>query len=234
MIRLARSWKSLLALDRISIEVFLGALSGFTSTSPTNLFIIAVGLEDPTLLGFVVSQTGQRSWVFAWSDMDCICQNWDGASRDLQSKLTHTHHYHFGCWTLEQYESIPPHIVYLLTGMIGSANEINHCTIGRKLKTKLLRARESIQSISLCAKADMTQMDLAIIGPTLSCWTVSTFPIVEGRRSESNTSTKKTVEALGPKTSHLKRHGRAKIPHQSQPISKLRSSATPRPTRTWL
>jgi len=143
VIRLAREWKSLFALDRISRAVFLGAFSGFPSTSPIELFIIAVGLEDPTLLGFIVSQTLQRPWVFAWSDMDCICQICDGASREWASKLTHTHHYHFGCWSLQQYESIPPHIVYLLGGMIGLSNNINYCTIGRKLKTRLLRARES-------------------------------------------------------------------------------------------
>jgi hypothetical protein len=154
VIRLARHWKSLPALDRISREVFLGALSGFPQANPPTLFITAVGLQDPTLLGFIVSQTGQLPWVYAWSDRDRKYFTESGTVRYHSSEVAHQHHYNFGCWPLEHYTSIPPHVVYATSELIGTTDEeVDYGLVGRELRTTLLQARESIQRI--CIRADV-------------------------------------------------------------------------------
>jgi len=153
VIRLARDWKSLLALDRISKDVFLGALSGFSQANPPTLFITAVGLQDPTLLGFIVSQTGQLPWVYAWSDRDRKYFTERGTVMYHRSEVAHQHHYNFGCWPLEHYNSIPPHVVYATSELIGTTDEeVDYRSVGRELKARLLQARESTQCI--CIRAD--------------------------------------------------------------------------------
>ena len=165
--------------------------------------------------------------------MNCICQYCDGASRECRSDLTHTHHYHFGCWSLEQYESIPPHIVYLLGGMIGLSNNINYCAIGRKLKSKLIRARESISiyhpSYNSSCNSDgpcNTWADLVLLDNF-------DIPHCRGREERTEYVDEKDRRGAGAEDFSLKRSGRFRILDPGLTMSKLRFSITPSPKRTW-
>jgi hypothetical protein len=234
VIQLARLWKSLSALDKISREVFLAAFSGLTSISFTALFIIAVGLEDPTLLGFIVAQTEQRQWVFAWSDMNCFCLNSVASLREERSEVDRQHHYDFGCWPLEHYQSIPPHIIHTLLVLHDvSAKAVNYSRMGRQLRSKLLQTREFIRVYDHIA--DSVQMDVATTGLTLyyPMASMSTFLIVEGRQRGSNTSMKKVVKVPVRATSTLKRNGGTPKSPQTHSRSKLRSADTIPTTPTW-
>lgn len=135
VIRLARQWKSLLALDRISRGVFLIALGGFIHAPLTSLFITAVGLEDSTLLGFIVSQTGRQPRSIAWSEtIDNRCSP-RGSKSMCGSSYSPSTYYRFGCWPLEEYLSIPPHIVYAMACLIAKSND--YPAIGKDLKDRL-------------------------------------------------------------------------------------------------
>jgi hypothetical protein len=110
-------------------------------------------------------QTEQRQWVFAWSDMNCVCLNSIASMREERSEVERQHHYDFGCWPLEHYQSIPPHIIHTMLILTdASAKAVNYSSKGRQLRMKLLQTRESTW---VCGNiADDFQMGVATTGPT--------------------------------------------------------------------
>ena len=112
VIRLARKWESLIVLDRMAKEILLLAISDVTPEPRTSWFITAVGLEDPALLGIIVAKTGTRRWNAKWSNIDYVCDGLSDAAPHLDAISGAPFLYELGCWSLEEYLSIPPAVIW--------------------------------------------------------------------------------------------------------------------------
>lgn len=121
VIRLARHWECLYVLDRMAREILLRTMSDTTSKPRTSLFITAVGLEDPTLLGTIVAKTGSRRWPSTWNNMEYICGGMTEIEKKRRNPLTPLH-YDFGCWSLEEYLLIPPTVIWTLLDQMRHAD----------------------------------------------------------------------------------------------------------------
>lgn len=123
VIRLARKWESLIVLDRMAKEILLLAISDVTLEPRTSWFITAVGLEDPALLGIIIAKTGQHRWTTKkWSDIDYVCEGLCHEALSLDATSGAPYLYEFGCWSLEEYLSIPPTVIWCLWPAMMSDN----------------------------------------------------------------------------------------------------------------
>ena len=107
VIRLARKWECLYALDRIGKEILLRTITDTSREPNTSLFITAVGLEDPALLGAIVAKTGHRRWPAECHEMDYICDGIPEATNASNMGIGTPFLYNFGCWSEEEFTSIP-------------------------------------------------------------------------------------------------------------------------------
>jgi len=143
VIRLARYWKCRSVLVRIAKEILL--LSASTTPGPS-LFITAVGLEDLRLLGEIAAKTGYRRWNTRWSRMDYIAGGLAGDNKEHSRVMNPTYHYDFGCWSLEQYLSIPPSVIKAvdIARAAGAwSDQVDWDKVGRELVSLFYKARES-------------------------------------------------------------------------------------------
>ena len=168
VIRLARYWKCRSVLVRIAKEILLLP----PSTPEPSLFITAVGLEDLRLLGEIVAKTGYRRWNTRWSRMDYIAGGLAGDNKEHSRIMNPTYHYDFGCWSLDQYLSIPPSVIKAveIARVAGAwSDQVDWDRVGRELVSLLYKARES--TCMLCC-------DSAELFPDGSSnnWTESTWP----------------------------------------------------------
>jgi hypothetical protein len=166
VIRLARYWKCRPILVRIAKEILLLSASITSYPEPT-LFITAVGLEDRTLLGEIwTSSMGfemVRYGLHLWR-----------SRRQQQRTLENnpTYHYDFGCWSLDQYLSIPPSVmkaVEIARTAGGWSGQVDWDRVGWELVSLRYKAREST-SMLLYDSADSSPD-----GPSNN-WSDSTWP----------------------------------------------------------
>jgi hypothetical protein len=127
VIRLARKWESLIVLDRMAKEILLLALSNVTlpnvNLEPrTSWFITAVGLEDPALLELIVAKTGERRWNTKWSNIDYVCDGLINVAPELNANSGAPFLYELGCWSLEEYLSIPPAVIWCFSPALLSSD----------------------------------------------------------------------------------------------------------------
>jgi len=111
VIRLARKWQSLPALESLYNAIHVALLDGHANTPPIHLFVIAVGLEDSTLLKRVVVNSTPLRWDHRWNELDYVCEGIsNGSSRD------HGYPGIFDCgaWPLDHYLSVPPTVIWCL------------------------------------------------------------------------------------------------------------------------
>jgi hypothetical protein len=145
VIRLARYWKCRSVLVRIAKEILL--LSASTTQNPEPaLFITAVGLEDPRLLGEIVARTGYRRWSSKWCNMDYVPGGLAGSDKEHSRIMNPTYHYDFGCWSLDQYFSIPPFVIKAMeiARTAGAwSGQVDWDRVGRELVSLLYKARKS-------------------------------------------------------------------------------------------
>lgn len=143
VIRLAREWKCLYILDRISKEVsaLVHARKVDGPTSVRSLFIIAVGLEDPVVLANIVVKSRYLSCDSAWTGIPYTCEG-----SVIASPMSLPTYLAFGCWSLEEYQSIPPTVIWTL-GIAKKYNtlgrEVVDHTIGRAYEAELCFACKS-------------------------------------------------------------------------------------------
>ena len=145
VIRLARYWKCRSVLVRLAKEILL--LSPSTTSNPEPaLFVTAVGLEDPRLIGVMVAKTGYRRWNTKWCGMDYIAGGLAGDNKEHSRVMNPTYHYDFGCWSLEQYLSIPPSVIKAvdIARAAGAwSDQVDWDKVGRELVSLFYKARES-------------------------------------------------------------------------------------------
>lgn len=115
VIRLARKWHCLYALEALYNAVKLAITNrGFTKP-PDYLFIIAVGLEDTSLLKMVISECSTQRWDHTWIDLDYVAEgipsqySTPGGPGD---RGIFPRAFEFGAWTLEHYLTIPLPIIW--------------------------------------------------------------------------------------------------------------------------
>jgi len=117
VIRLARKWHCVYALEILYNAVKLSVADrGFTNP-PDYLFIIAVGLEDTSLLKLVISECSTQTWDHTWTDLDYEAKGLPDRCFTLhhpQYSILFPRAFEFGAWTLDHYLTIPPHIIWCM------------------------------------------------------------------------------------------------------------------------
>jgi len=114
VICLARKWESLVVLDQMAKEILLLAISDVTLEPRASWFITAVGLEVPALLGIIIAKTGQHPWTTKRGDIDYVCEGLNHEALALNATSGAFYLHEVECWSLEEYLSIPPTVIWCL------------------------------------------------------------------------------------------------------------------------
>lgn len=144
VIRLAREWKCLYVLDRMltGLQISTHPDIELDEDSARSVVITSVGLEDPVLLGTVVAKSAHLLCDPAWNDMDYICKGIISASLPYNNGAQRPACLDFGCWSLEEYQSIPPTVIWAL-GIAKRGHETNSFQAGRAFEAQLCFACKS-------------------------------------------------------------------------------------------
>jgi hypothetical protein len=100
------------------------------------------------------------------------CGGLAGSHEEYSKMMNPTYHYDFGCWSLDQYLSIPPSVIKAveIARIAGAwSGQVDWDRVGRELVSLLYKAREST-SMLLYDSAD-----LFLDGPSNN-WSDSTWP----------------------------------------------------------
>jgi len=117
VIRLARKWNCLYALEVLYNAVKLSVTNRQSTKPPDYLFIIAVGLEDALILKMVVSECSAQRWDRTWIDLDYVAEGIPShyiTSDDPQNSIMFPRAFEFGAWDLDHYLTIPPPIIWCM------------------------------------------------------------------------------------------------------------------------
>jgi hypothetical protein len=166
VIRLARQWKCLHALESLFTAVHQSINTGRYKSPPDYLFIIAVGLEDAPLLVTIVAKCSSPRWDRTWNDLDYVCHGISsvhgtkGRGQDKspsQNRDVYPRVFALGAWSLEHYLSIPTPISWYLFNAQRTKSKTNWEFVADTFKSMLRKNCMFTNNIPVDTRADQSR-----------------------------------------------------------------------------